>query len=214
MKHLVLFLMVLALVFPAFGEEERKDVQLPPTLPERVGEYLTDAIETEHGTITHMQQVIVYGTPLDLKDMLDNGVDPNAEFVIDKETGDSISALRIAVDMVAMGRAGGSKVKLLLERGADPNKSNPLSGMTALHDAARSDLPLLAEMLLDAGADSLKPNSHGQSPYQVALELANIHAVRVIELRTDFRHPDRDRLLAEGLRHRERQMKLQGGKQQ
>ena len=42
-------------------------------------------------------------------------------------------------------------VAVLLERGADVTRGNA-HGWTPLHQAAYSDLPLLAQMLLDAGA--------------------------------------------------------------
>jgi ankyrin repeat protein len=60
-------------------------------------------------------------------------------------------------------------VKVLLERGADPNSANA-HGWTPLHQAGYSGLPLLARMLLDAGA---RPDTFargdGGTPMIVAL---------------------------------------------
>lgn len=214
MRHFVLLLTVLVLFSPALGETANKNTQSPSVLPERLGNMLSGKIQTEHGEITEMEMVIVLGTPLDLKDLLDNGADPNTVFTIDEETGATISALLLAVKSSTDRRQGYTKIKMLLDRGADPNLSNPDTGITALHEAARADLPFVAEILLDAGADPLKPNIHGESAYQVALDRANVDTVQAIELRTDFRHPDRERLLTEGMIRKEQKMRLQGGKQQ
>jgi ankyrin repeat protein len=58
---------------------------------------------------------------------------------------------------------------LLLERGADPTRGNA-HGWTPLHQAAYSGLPLLARMLLDAGADpDVFARGDGGTPLVVAL---------------------------------------------
>jgi ankyrin repeat protein len=60
-------------------------------------------------------------------------------------------------------------VKVLLDRGADPTRGNA-HGWTPLHQAAYSDLPLLARMLLDAGARvDVSARGDGGTPLIVAL---------------------------------------------
>jgi ankyrin repeat protein len=65
------------------------------------------------------------------------------------------------------------RVRLLLERGADVGRGN-VHGWTALHQAAYSDLPMLATMLLDAGAAVDVPaRGAGGTPLVVALFWGN-----------------------------------------
>lgn len=60
-------------------------------------------------------------------------------------------------------------VALLLERGADPARANA-HGWTALHQAAHRGLPLLARVLLDAGAPvDVSARGDGGTPLVVAL---------------------------------------------
>ncbi|HEX5620789.1 MAG TPA: ankyrin repeat domain-containing protein, partial [Solirubrobacteraceae bacterium] len=60
-------------------------------------------------------------------------------------------------------------VAVLLERGADVTRGNA-HGWTPLHQAAYSDLPLLAQMLLDAGARvDVSARGEGGTPLVIAL---------------------------------------------
>jgi ankyrin repeat protein len=60
-------------------------------------------------------------------------------------------------------------VAVLLERGADPARAN-VHGWTPLHQAAYSGLPLLARLLLDAGAPAdVSARGDGGTPLIVAL---------------------------------------------
>ncbi|HEX5621843.1 MAG TPA: ankyrin repeat domain-containing protein [Solirubrobacteraceae bacterium] len=64
-------------------------------------------------------------------------------------------------------------VRVLLDRGADPTRGNA-HGWTPLHQAAYSDLPLLARMLLDAGAGvDVSARGDGGTPLIVALFWGN-----------------------------------------
>jgi ankyrin repeat protein len=76
-----------------------------------------------------------------------------------------------------IGMAGGTcderLVAVLLERGADPARGNA-HGWTPLHQAAYGDLPLLARMLLDAGAPvDVAARGAGGTPLIVALFWGN-----------------------------------------
>jgi ankyrin repeat protein len=60
-------------------------------------------------------------------------------------------------------------VRVLLDRGADPRRGN-VHGWTPLHQAAYSNLPALARMLLDAGAPAdVSARGDGGTPLIVAL---------------------------------------------
>jgi ankyrin repeat protein len=69
-----------------------------------------------------------------------------------------------------LGMAGGlDTVRLLLERGADPNRGNDY-GWTKLHQAGYSNRPDLAELLLEAGARTdLSARGDGGTPLVAAL---------------------------------------------
>ncbi len=63
--------------------------------------------------------------------------------------------------------------RILLDHGADPVRAN-VHGWTPLHQAAYSNLPLLAEMLLDAGAPTgVSGRGDGGTPLVVALFWGN-----------------------------------------
>jgi ankyrin repeat protein len=71
-------------------------------------------------------------------------------------------------------------VRLLLEHGADVNHANA-HGWTALHQAAYSNLPLMARLLLDAGAPvELAARGSGGTPLVVALFWGNTAVAEVL----------------------------------
>jgi ankyrin repeat protein len=71
-------------------------------------------------------------------------------------------------------------VKVLLDRGADPRRGNA-HGWTPLHQAAYSDLPAMARMLLDAGAQvDVSARGDGGTPLIVALFWGNRTTAEVL----------------------------------
>ena len=71
-------------------------------------------------------------------------------------------------------------VAVLLEHGADPARGNA-HGWTPLHQAAYSDLPLLARMLLDAGAPvDVSARGDGGTPLVVALFWGNVTTAELL----------------------------------
>jgi ankyrin repeat protein len=69
-------------------------------------------------------------------------------------------------------------VRVLLDRGADPSRANA-HGWTPLHQAAYSELPLLADLLLDAGAPvDVSARGDGGTPLIVALFWGNLAVAR------------------------------------
>jgi ankyrin repeat protein len=71
-------------------------------------------------------------------------------------------------------------VALLLERGADVMHAN-VHGWTPLHQAAYSDLPVLARMLLEAGAQvDVEARGSGGTPLVVALFWGNITTAELL----------------------------------
>lgn len=78
-------------------------------------------------------------------------------------------------DLLGMGAATCDErlVRVLLDRGADPARANA-HGWTALHQAAYSNLPYMARMLLDAGAPATaEARGDGGTPLIVALFWGN-----------------------------------------
>lgn len=66
-------------------------------------------------------------------------------------------------------------VKMLLDKGADPNAKNA-NGSTPVHTAAfTGNVPVL-EMLLEAGGDPQAPDKEGRSPLDLARERGNTEA--------------------------------------
>jgi ankyrin repeat protein len=77
-------------------------------------------------------------------------------------------------------------VALLLERGADPASANA-HGWTPLHQAAYSGLPLLARMLLDAGAPvDVSARGDGGTPLVIALFWGNRDVAELLAERGIF----------------------------
>ncbi len=59
-------------------------------------------------------------------------------------------------------------VKLLLERGADPNSAN-FNAMTALHEAALKDHNGVLALLIKAGGNVHRKNKNAQTPLAIGM---------------------------------------------
>jgi len=59
----------------------------------------------------------------------------------------------------------------LLEHGASPNDSNPMTGDTALHLATSLGDETMVRLLMDHGADPLRENKNQQSPLMIAARI-------------------------------------------
>lgn len=66
-------------------------------------------------------------------------------------------------------------VKLLLDSGADPNAAQ-MGGWTALHAAAKHEMPDAVRALLDHGADPAQPAEDGSTPLALATD-ANVRSI-------------------------------------
>lgn len=85
-------------------------------------------------------------------------------------------------DLLGMAGATGDQrlSTLLLARGADPARAN-VHGWTALHQAAYSDQPELAQELLDHGAPTdVSARGDGGTPLVVALFWGNVRAAELL----------------------------------
>jgi ankyrin repeat protein len=85
-------------------------------------------------------------------------------------------------DLLGMAGATGDErlVAILLDRGADVTSANA-HGWTPLHQAAYSDLPVLARMLLDAGAPvDVSARGDGGTPLIVALFWGNVTTAELL----------------------------------
>ena len=95
-----------------------------------------------------------------------NGVDPHGSTAID----------------LAVGNNQLEAARLLLQAGADPNRSNRFDGTSLLHIAARkrTGAPMV-ELLLSFGADPTRKNRKGRRPLHVAREYRRRHTIAILE---------------------------------
>ena len=103
------------------------------------------------------------GDPVELKRVLDTGVDPS--------TPNGIGQTGLHVCCIW---GNHECLQILIEAGADLNAQNTLTGATPLHFAADDDTGrgdakgrrICLQLLLDAGADKDIQDSRGRRPYQ------------------------------------------------
>jgi serine/threonine protein kinase len=105
-----------------------------------------------------------------LRQLLDRGVSPN------QETGGS-TPLHEAVRL-----QNNEATRLLLERGADPDRSDS-SGHRSLHYALRNRDYTITSMLLERGADPNAPDRDGHTPLWYARTYCNRTYVRLLKER-------------------------------
>ncbi|XP_069736783.1 cyclin-dependent kinase 4 inhibitor B-like [Phaenicophaeus curvirostris] len=91
-----------------------------------------------------------------LEELLDGAADPNAV--------NSFGRTPIQVMMLGSLRVA----ELLLQRGADPNRPDPLTGCLPAHDAARAGFLETLSALHRAGARLDLPDARGRLPLDVA----------------------------------------------
>ena len=92
-----------------------------------------------------------------VEQMLRDGMPVNAS------DGSGWTALRIATRLSRIDVA-----RLLLDKGADVNRQDPLFKETVLHCTARRNNIEVARLLIDNGADINKQNCNNETPLDVA----------------------------------------------
>ena len=108
--------------------------------------------------------------------LLDAGADPNGPMSFNVE---DIGFLKLAPAIIhAVSSNSSDIVTLLLERGADVNRTEADGYRTALHVAAGLDRPAIIETLLTNGADPDPPGP--QTPLQQAAEFQKVRSVQAL----------------------------------
>ncbi|NWH77776.1 CDN2B inhibitor, partial [Piaya cayana] len=92
----------------------------------------------------------------EVRRLLDAGVDPNGT--------NAFGRTPLQVMMLGSPRVA----ELLLQRGADPNRPDPLTGCLPAHDAARAGFLETLSALHRAGARLDLPDARGRLPLDVA----------------------------------------------
>ncbi|KAI0100278.1 ankyrin repeat-containing domain protein [Nemania sp. FL0031] len=99
-----------------------------------------------------------------VKKLLDTGIDPNAR-----------SAHKLSALHWAAGKGNFEVTSALLQRGADARATGP-DGSSTLHYLARHTVAKtnIAQALIEAGSDPMKPDEHGRLPLHIASEAGDI----------------------------------------
>ena len=126
------------------------------------------------GQVNELFDVIVGGDVPALKQLLEDGADPNAR-------SDSVTPLGWAI--LGSGRTPTvyTQVEVLLAAGADPNLIDD-RGQTALHYAAQyGGSDAVTQALIDGGVSVNTQDSHGATALQLALFAGNDGATSMLE---------------------------------
>ncbi|XP_052405035.1 cyclin-dependent kinase 4 inhibitor B [Carassius gibelio] len=98
-------------------------------------------------------------------------------------TGASVNGVnrfgRTALQVMMMGNT--AVARLLLEHGADPNVSDPGTGSTPLHDAARSGFTDTVRLLLRFEADPSAADHRGMRAVEVARHTGHLDVAQLLD---------------------------------
>ncbi|XP_069482106.1 cyclin-dependent kinase inhibitor 2A-like [Ambystoma mexicanum] len=105
----------------------------------------------------HLADVAARGDRPRVQEMLNAGADPDAPNAFG----------RTAIQVMQMGNP--ELARLLLQRGANPNRPDPTTGTCPAHDAAREGFLETLVALLEGGASLYEPQDNfGKRPIDVA----------------------------------------------
>lgn len=113
---------------------------------------------------TPLALAIFFGQPAVARLLIERGADVNAQ----AENAQHVGAIHAAV-----ARQDQEILSLLLQRGADPNRTQQL-GFTALHGTAGAGNRLLSELLISHGADRKAKSDDGKVPADLAREKGHL----------------------------------------
>ncbi len=143
------------------------------------------------GQVNELFDVLAGGDVPALKQLLEDGADPNA-----KTRG--VTPLSWAIVGSETTPTVHAQVLALLAAGADPNIRDNV-GRTALHFAAQyGGSDAVTRALIDGGVGVDIKDQQGVSPLQLATMMGNDGARSVLEAATTIRPPDYDKLKAIG----------------
>ncbi|MFC4257599.1 ankyrin repeat domain-containing protein [Marinobacter lacisalsi] len=112
---------------------------------------------------------VIYGSDEDLQLVLNQGADPNATF-------SGLTALQFAVS----DSCRAEKVGILINAGADVNRSGKILDSSPLHLAAQHQNAACVAALANAGADVNAQDNQGETAYFYAIDFASEPAIETL----------------------------------